>query len=116
MDGNDKTEIHNQSDGYVGWVDVDPRTRKVYLRDETIGGNAGVIRRMNYDGSEAETVLTGLNFGGYGRGLDLNNQRMYFGDHSIGAFAADLNGSNKSLLPNTSSGFDRLRHTPDFGE
>lgn len=113
MDGT-AVKIHDNSDGYTGWIDVDPIARKLYLRGEVVGGGAGVIRRMNYDGTSLEAVLPGLNFGGYGFALDIANQTMYFGDYPNGAFVANLDGSDMTVLPNTSGGVQMLRHTLDY--
>ena len=103
--------------GWVGWVEADTQTQKLYMRggSNAAAGQDGVIRRMNYDGSGVEEILAGLSIHGYGMALDPANDTMYFGDHPKGVFMANRDdGSNVTLLPDTSSDFDLLRHTHDI--
>ncbi len=123
-DGTNVAMIYDGVQGQVGWVDVDSHNRKIYMRGgvDADGGAGGVIKRMNYDGSVVEDVLTGLNYSAYGLGLDLANGTMYFGDYPGGIYRANLNGSGLLLLPNTKGDYlygdvwdnPNLRHTHDM--
>jgi len=118
LDGSNLIKIMANSaiNGNAAWLDVDPVNQKIYWRGSPnlVGGSGGVVRRMNFDGSGLEDVVTDLGFSAFGLALDLINDRIYFGDHPLGIFYTNLDGSEKTLLPNTSSGFDLLRHTHDI--
>ncbi|MBL4885479.1 MAG: PEP-CTERM sorting domain-containing protein [Planctomycetaceae bacterium] len=114
QDGSNQQQIFagSNTNGIAGWLDIDTTAQKLYWRGgvTTNGYDGGIIRKMNYDGSGIETVLSGLNHGAYGFALDQSNGKMYFGDHPDGIFTANMDGTGKSALANTAA----LRHTHDI--
>ena len=107
-DGSNLTQIHDGSDGYIGWIEADWQNEHLYLRGE------GGVWRMDFAGSNLTNIVPGLH-NGFGIALDVANNTIYYGDHSgTGIYRCDLDGSNIQLLPDTSNGFDMLRHVNDI--
>ena len=114
-DGTNSVKVHDNARGTALWVVADSANQKLYARGR-VGTNDGdgSIFRMDFDGNNLETLVSGLSIHGYGLGVDVLKERMYFENFATGAFFANLNGTGQTLMPYTTSGLDDLNHMHDF--
>ncbi len=83
MDGTGSISVFKTGLSYATGVEVDPVAQKIYWTDRS---GSGAIRRSDLDGSNTETILSGLSFPGY---LTLFTQHTFYWD--------DTSGNERSL-------------------
>ena len=89
LDGSGRDEIVSTDLNFPADIALDRGAGKLYWCDR----DNNRIERANYDGTERETLITSTQ--PYFLGLDLTNQKIYWGDYSGGnIFRADLPEGN----------------------
>lgn len=92
---NQITEVIDLSGKYGPGMTYNPNDRKIYFSD-FYDANEGKIWRVNLDGSEMETLVSGID-DPYGLTLDLVNEKVYWTDNAGNVSRANLDGSNPEL-------------------
>lgn len=100
LDGSNSTIVIATGSSSVWDIEVDPIGRKLYWTDP----HGGAIRRANYDGTNVEDVLTGLQ-SPVGIALDLLNGKVYWTEEYASAIRrANLDGT----------GIQNVLQSPEF--
>ncbi len=97
LDGTGQEVIYTAASDNINGIALDFVNNKLYWTQQV----ANNIRKSDFDGTNVENVITGLN-NPYGIALDVNNNYMYwtdFGDDKV--YRATLSGASKTELATT---------------
>jgi len=109
LDGNNQLQIG--AAGSPAGMDADPVNEKLYF----ITYNNTALYRVNYDGSDQETIIP--NLGGQGVGVDVDPGAglVYYSNRADNIFVAELDGANASVLLNGQTAVQGITIDTDAG-